>query len=276
MSSISQEIKTSDYDFLMRDAITMMKRADCRFSDYRVGAALLTESGNIISGCNVETWPIGGGRCAERVADEKAVSKAYKRDYTAVAVASIDGMATPCGSCRQQLVQANRNMVVITVNQLGAKINEFVLRDLLPTLSELPNRFEQGLPMGIEGTILAACQARDSAYVPYSRASFGAAVLTESGAVYSGTTVDAANYSSSVNAVQAACAAALTANEKTFQAVVFTSNDGEIVPDGSSLQMINEFTPNVTVIMTDRQGVVTASVALSTLLPHAFGPKNLQ
>ena len=80
-------------------AISMRERAYAPFSDYRVGSAVQTTSGEIIGGCNVESSSYGLTCCAERGALYNAISRGHS-EFTALAVATENG-GSLCGSCRQ-------------------------------------------------------------------------------------------------------------------------------------------------------------------------------
>ena len=96
---------------LVRHAIEARKRAYVPYSSFPVGAALLTRSGKIYSGCNVENASYGLTVCAERIAIWKAVSEG-ETDFLALAVVtSIDG--SPCGACRQVMAEFALDMPVI-------------------------------------------------------------------------------------------------------------------------------------------------------------------
>lgn len=84
---------------LMRVARSARRHALAPFSGYRVGAAVRTKSGKIISGCNVEVPVLGLGKCAEQVALFSAIAQGHRR-FTEIAVATPNG-GTPCGACRQ-------------------------------------------------------------------------------------------------------------------------------------------------------------------------------
>jgi len=86
-------------DSLIKEAIMMRKRAVAPYSNYKVGAAVLTESGEIIGGCNVESSSYGLTCCAERIAIYNAISAGHKI-FSALAVATDNG-GKPCGACRQ-------------------------------------------------------------------------------------------------------------------------------------------------------------------------------
>ncbi|MEK7721933.1 MAG: cytidine deaminase [Elusimicrobiota bacterium] len=87
---------------LMEAAKTAQKNAYCPYSRYPVGAAALTDSGRIYTGCNVENASFGLAVCAERVAIFKAISHGEKK-ITALCVAAKS--AKPCGACRQVIIE---------------------------------------------------------------------------------------------------------------------------------------------------------------------------
>ena len=86
-------------DILIKHAITAQNRAMAPYSNYSVGAAILTETDSVILGCNVESKAYPTTLCAERVAIFSAISQGYNK-FTALALITNDG-AFPCGSCRQ-------------------------------------------------------------------------------------------------------------------------------------------------------------------------------
>lgn len=88
---------------LMAEAEKARKQAYAPYSGFAVGAALLTKSGRVVLGCNVENSSFGLACCAERTAVFKAVSEG-EREFTAIAVTAGPGHgAAPCGACRQVL-----------------------------------------------------------------------------------------------------------------------------------------------------------------------------
>jgi len=92
-----------DFRDLVRMAREGRRRAHAPFSGFRVGAALRTRTGEIVTGCNIENASYGLTLCAERVAVFKAVSEGL-RGFDAVAViADAKQLAAPCGPCRQIL-----------------------------------------------------------------------------------------------------------------------------------------------------------------------------
>lgn len=95
----------TDFRELCKAAISAMERSYSPYSHFTVGAALLTSSGRIYLGCNIENAAYSECICAERTAFAKAISEGEK-DFLALAVAGgkngkIEGVCTPCGACRQ-------------------------------------------------------------------------------------------------------------------------------------------------------------------------------
>ena len=91
-------------DELYRSALKAAETAYVPYSHFRVGAALLTGDGTVITGCNVENRSYGLTICAERTAVVQGVSRGY-RSFTALAIATPDSAdpTGPCGACRQVL-----------------------------------------------------------------------------------------------------------------------------------------------------------------------------
>jgi cytidine deaminase len=103
------------------------------YSKFRVGAALLTRSGQIITGANVESASYGLTCCAERVALFNALTSG-KRNFTAVAVvARVAGGPMPCGACRQLLAEyASEAKVFVADSRRLKVVKQFSTRELLP------------------------------------------------------------------------------------------------------------------------------------------------
>ncbi len=100
------------------------------YSNYAVGAAVLTESGKIYDGINIENAAYPTTICAERVAIFKAVSEG-ERDFTAIAVVTVNG-GTPCGSCRQVMAEFGVDTHVIIADAEGRVVQEMTVAQLLP------------------------------------------------------------------------------------------------------------------------------------------------
>ena len=117
----------------MRAAAKARQRAVAPYSKFKVGAALLTASGEIISGANVESASYGLTCCAERVALFNALSGG-RRNFVAVAVvARAAGGPMPCGACRQLLAEyAPQAAVWVADSRALRAVKVFSVRELLP------------------------------------------------------------------------------------------------------------------------------------------------
>ena len=126
MNKLEQEQKID----LVRIAGQVRKWAYTPYSNYKVGAAVLTDSGRIYDGVNIENAAFPVTVCAERAAIFKAVSNGEKK-FQAIAVVTKDG-GTPCGSCRQVMAEFSPEMLVIMADENGKITAERKLSDLLP------------------------------------------------------------------------------------------------------------------------------------------------
>jgi cytidine deaminase len=115
---------------LIQAAQAVRRWAYVPYSDYPVGAALLTSSGRLYDGVNIENAAYPTGICAERVAVFKAVSEG-ERQFIAIAVVTSNG-GTPCGSCRQVLAEFGLDTSVLIADEQGNLIQERTVAELLP------------------------------------------------------------------------------------------------------------------------------------------------
>jgi cytidine deaminase len=115
---------------LIAAAIDARQWAYAPYSDYAVGAALLSASGRIYEGVNIENAAYPMTICAERVAVFKAVSEG-ERQFLAIAVVTKNG-GSPCGACRQVLAEFGQDTLVIIADEAGHVVDEKSVRDLLP------------------------------------------------------------------------------------------------------------------------------------------------
>ena len=118
-----------DYEDLIAKAMEAREKAHAPYSHFAVGAALLARSGRVYTGCNVENASYGLSICAERTAVFKAVSEG-ERDFEAIAVVTEKGV-TPCGACRQVLLEFGEDIQVIAADETGG-YRIFDLQELLP------------------------------------------------------------------------------------------------------------------------------------------------
>ena len=126
MNKLEQEQKID----LVKIASQVRKWAYTPYSNYQVGAAVLTDSGRIYDGVNIENAAFPVTVCAERTAIFKAISNG-ERKFQAIAIVTKDG-GMPCGSCRQVMAEFSPEMLVIIANDNGQITAERKLSDLLP------------------------------------------------------------------------------------------------------------------------------------------------
>jgi cytidine deaminase len=118
---------------LIRAAAKAREGSVAPYSKFKVGAALLTKSGEIIGGANVESASYGLTCCAERVALFKALTGGKKNFVAVAVVARAPGGPMPCGACRQLLAEYAPDARVWVADSRDLKKNrEFSVRELLP------------------------------------------------------------------------------------------------------------------------------------------------
>lgn len=121
---------------LVKAAFDAMQKAYAPYSCYKVGAALLSKSGTVYSGCNVENAAYGPTNCAERTAFFKAVSEG-EREFSKIAiVGGKDGVVTdlfmPCGVCRQVMAEFCAGDFEVIVARSEDDFTSFTLSSILP------------------------------------------------------------------------------------------------------------------------------------------------
>jgi cytidine deaminase len=116
---------------LVRLARAARRRAYAPFSRFKVGAALRTPTGEVVTGCNIENATFGLTLCAERVAVFKAVSEGIRRFDAVAVVADAPLPPAPCGPCRQILWEFCGDIVVHMDNLRGTRTTRR-LSELLP------------------------------------------------------------------------------------------------------------------------------------------------
>ncbi len=107
------------------------RHAHVDYSGFKVGAALETATGIIITGCNIENATYGLTVCAERVAMFKALSEGHRKFRRVAVVADTEAPTPPCGACRQILWEFGGDLEVILAN-LKRETGRHQLKDLLP------------------------------------------------------------------------------------------------------------------------------------------------
>ncbi len=123
----------ADKHALVAAAAKARRRAVAPYSKFKVGAALLSRRGEIITGANVESASYGLTCCAERVALFHALTSGKKNFVAVAVVARAPGGPMPCGACRQLLAEyAPRAVVWVADSAALRAIKEFSVRELLP------------------------------------------------------------------------------------------------------------------------------------------------
>ena len=116
---------------LIDAAIAVRENSYAPFSDFHVGAAIDTDDGEIVVGCNVESASYGLTVCAERVAIWKAISEGKKKIKCIAVVADTEELTPPCGVCRQIIWEFGGDVPVILAN-LNGKTETILMQELLP------------------------------------------------------------------------------------------------------------------------------------------------
>jgi cytidine deaminase len=124
---------TNDQQRLIRAAADARAFASARYSKFKVGAALLTKTGEIVTGANVESASYGLTCCAERVALFNALTSGKKNFVAVAVVARAPSGPMPCGACRQLLAEyAPAAKVWVADSRALNAVKQFTVRELLP------------------------------------------------------------------------------------------------------------------------------------------------
>ena len=122
---------------MIKTAMEQIRFSYAPYSDFKVGASLLSENGDIFTGCNIENAAYSPTNCAERTAFFKAVSKGV-RDFQAICIVggksgNVTEYITPCGVCRQVMMEfcnPETFQIILAVDEEHYRI--LTLKDLLP------------------------------------------------------------------------------------------------------------------------------------------------
>ncbi len=128
---MTKPIDDTTWDRLVHHATEASKHAHAPYSNFHVGAALLTSTDEVVTGCNVENATFGATVCAERNAIATAVGRGI-RDFEALCVITpADRPVAPCGICRQVLAEFAEELPILMVNTAGERLH-VQLSELLP------------------------------------------------------------------------------------------------------------------------------------------------
>ena len=125
------DMDKQDITRLIEAAMEARQNAYAPYSNFRVGAALLTNQDEIFCGVNVENASYGATICAERVAIDNAVTEG-KHHFKAIAIVSGDGFAYPCGICRQVIAEFCSEDFLVIIAKNIEEYEMINLDELLP------------------------------------------------------------------------------------------------------------------------------------------------
>jgi cytidine deaminase len=121
---------------LIAAAKAAQRNAHAPYSKFHVGAALLTKSGKVYTGVNVENASYGLTNCAERVAIGKAVSEGHRK-FRAIAVVAPSSALSPCGACRQVMAEFGEMVVICADSRNLRRVKVHLVSELLPHAFQL-------------------------------------------------------------------------------------------------------------------------------------------
>lgn len=123
----------TDYNLLLTKAKEASSNAYAKYSDFKVGACVLFESGEIYTGCNVENASYGLSLCAERNAISTAIANGEKSKIKAVAIFSPNSsLCSPCGACRQWIYELKSEKTQIILANENSEPVVYTIEELLP------------------------------------------------------------------------------------------------------------------------------------------------
>jgi cytidine deaminase len=254
-------------------------------SKFPVGSVLLVQNDQgdkrLFSGCNVENRFFPPTICAERNAMTTAVAAGYRKLLRAALVLkNYQGPgASPCGVCRQVLVEFGCDAVMFNMADKQCNVHKFLVCDLLPAASGEKVPFEQ-LPGQTKRLVKRLESLRQKSYVPYSKAPHAAMFIATNGnnatRQFIGVSDDNASYGASALAETVAMRAARTAgyDRNVTLAVMVDDALAHNPIDGACLQVLREFGENAKVLLVGNDRCVVHS-NVDELLPDSFGPQSL-
>ncbi len=283
-SFITFEDLAADERALVQETWNVAKNAYVPLSHFPVGATLLAQNPygqtKVFRGCNVENRFFQATICAERNAATTAIAEGYTRFLkVALVLQNYQGPgASPCGLCRQVLLEFGSDAVVLQVADKQSNVYRYRVGDLLPAAGREPVACTK-LDPSHKRAVRRLKEALARAYAPYSQKPRAAVCIAddENGRTrqWLGLTDENASYGGSAAAecvaMRNARSAGFTRNATLVVAVHSLSAPNPI--EGECLQVLREFGPDAKVILVDGDAAVHSSV--SELLPDSFGPQAL-
>jgi cytidine deaminase len=276
---------TPDEQVLVHGSWNAAERAYTPLSKFPVGAALCAcnergASKNFF-GCNVENRFMSCAICAERNGMTSAVAEGYSDlQKIALVLKLYQGPgASPCGLCRQVLIEFGRDAVVFQAADPERNVWRYLVRDLLPAASG-PLRALADLEVSERRQIGRLLKLAARAYTPYSKKPTAALFTAFNAAggfkVFAGVSDDNASYGASASAEAVAMRTARTAGYVRHPSLMLmVDNPKALNPvEGESLQVLREFGTDIDVTLVGADGSSVRSNN-DELLPDSFGPQSL-
>ena len=123
---------SDNFQKLFEEAKKVREKAYVPYSQFKVGAAFLTEDNSIVVGCNVENAAYPQSQCAEASAIGNLISQGYKKIVEIVVIGSGNKLCSPCGGCRQRLREFSKLDVLIHMCNIDGHLKTSTLGELLP------------------------------------------------------------------------------------------------------------------------------------------------
>ena len=123
---------SNNFQNLFEEAKKVREKAHVPYSQFKVGAAFLTDDNSIVVGCNVENAAYPQSQCAEASAIGNLISQGYKNIVEVVVIGSGNKLCSPCGGCRQRLREFAKLDVLIHMCNIEGHIKTSTLDELLP------------------------------------------------------------------------------------------------------------------------------------------------
>lgn len=127
-----------EYVDIIKVALEYRERAYCPYSNFKVGAAVLFDSGKVYGGCNIENVSFGATNCAERTAIFKGISEGEKHITAIAVVGSLTSYTAPCGICRQVIAEFGGSDTKIII---AKSESDYIVKSLGEVL---PGAFDKG------------------------------------------------------------------------------------------------------------------------------------
>jgi cytidine deaminase len=275
----------SDEQILVHGSWSAAEHAYTPLSKFPVGAMLTACNEHGVSknffGCNVENRFMSCVICAERNALTSAAAEGF-RDLRKIALVLklYQGPgASPCGLCRQVMIEFGRDAVVFQAADPERNVTRYLVRDLLPAASGVLRTLAD-VDEPVKRQIAKLLKLTDRAHAPYSKkpkaALFTAFNASGQHKTFAGVTDDNSSYGGSAAAEAVAMRTARTAGYVRKPSLMLVVDDPKALNpvEGESLQIVREFGTGIALILVGADGASVCS-NINELLPDSFGPECL-